>query len=70
MNDESIMNENIKQIQEDIEQLKAELAERKAALPAHSVKPHQIIVIEELEEEISMKEDVLKALESVDKGMQ
>lgn len=63
MDDETIMNENIQQIQEDIAGLKAELAERKAALPAHSVRPHQLMVIEDLEEEISMKQEVLDALE-------
>ena len=53
MDDETIMNENIKDLEEDISRLKDELAERKAALPAHSVKPHQLMVIEELEEDIS-----------------
>ena len=37
MNDETMMDDTLKQIQEDIEQLKSELAERKAALPAHSL---------------------------------
>ena len=32
--------------------LKEKLEDREAALPAHSVRPHQIMVIEELEEEI------------------
>jgi len=63
MNDETVMNENIKELQEDISHLKAELAERKAALPAHSVKPHQLILIEELEEGISMKLEILNALD-------
>jgi hypothetical protein len=64
MDEKAVMDENIKQIREDIEQLKVELAEREAALPAHSVRPHQLIAIEELEEEISMKQEVLKALEA------
>ena len=64
MDDETIMKENIQQIQEDIALLKAELAERKAALPAHSIRPNQLIVIEDLEEEISMKQEVLETLES------
>ena len=63
MDDDIIIKENIQQIREDINQLKAELAEREAALPAHSIRPHQLLVIEELEEEISMKEEVLRALE-------
>jgi hypothetical protein len=62
MDDVTLMNENINQLKEDISQLKAELEERKAALPAHSVQPHQLIKIEELEEDISMKEEVLNAL--------
>ena len=69
MDDNTIMDENIKQIQEDIDQLKAELADREAALPAHSVRPHQLITIEELEDEISMKEEVLKALETGDEDI-
>ncbi len=62
MDDKTVMNETIQELQEDIKQLKAELAEREAALPAHSVRPHQLIAIEDLEEEISMKEEVLNAL--------
>jgi hypothetical protein len=62
MNDETVMKENILELQEDIIQLKDELAERKAALPAHSVRPHQLMAIEDLEEEISMKKEVLDAL--------
>ncbi len=65
MHDEKfIINENIQKLQEDIRELKAELAEREAALPAHSVRPHQLMVIEELEEEIAMKQEVLKTLET------
>ena len=67
MDDETIMNENIKDLEEDISRLKDELAERKAALPAHSVKPHQLMVIEELEEDISIKQEILNALEAVGK---
>ncbi len=62
MDDKTVMNETIQELQEDIKQLKAELAEREAALPAHSVRPHQLMAIEDLEEEISMKEEVLNAL--------
>jgi hypothetical protein len=62
MDDETVLKESILELQEDITSLKAELDERKAALPAHSVKPHQLIAIEELEEEISMKQEVLDAL--------
>ena len=58
------MNTSIQQLQEDIRRLKAELAEREAALPMHSVRPHQLIAIEALEDEISRKKDALKALET------
>lgn len=44
--------------------LKAELQDREAALPAHSVRPHQIMIIEELEEEISRAEKELEDLSS------
>ncbi len=42
-----------------IETLKEKLRDREAALPAHSVRPHQIQVIEELEEEIAKLEGKL-----------
>jgi hypothetical protein len=62
MDDKTVMKETMEELQEDIKQLKAELAEREAALPAHSIRPDQLMAIEALEEEISMKEEVLKAL--------
>ena len=62
MNDENMV-DSIQQIKEDIIELQSELAERKAALPAHSVQPHQLMLIEDLEEEIAMKQEVLNALE-------
>jgi len=42
-----------------LEKLRADLKDRKAALPAHSVRPHQILAIEELEEEIDAVEKEL-----------
>ena len=41
---------------EEIRRLKARLREREAALPAHSVRPYQILEIEELEERIATLE--------------
>lgn len=68
MKGETTMNESvIKELEDDISRLRAELAEREAALPAHSLRPNQLIAIEELEEEISMKQEVLKALEKENK---
>ena len=44
------------QLAKELGQMKEELKERERALPPHSVRPHQLIAIEELEEEISLKE--------------
>jgi len=49
---------------EEIEELKARLRDREAALPAHSVRPHQVQEIEELEEEIARLEKMLGELTS------
>ena len=47
------MTEDKKQeLLEVIQELKEQLRDREAALPAHSVRPHQIQEIEELEERI------------------
>ncbi|MBW2063777.1 MAG: hypothetical protein JRJ03_02470 [Deltaproteobacteria bacterium] len=43
--------------------LKEELREREAALPAHSIRPHQILAIEELEEEIAEREKEIRCLD-------
>lgn len=60
-----LMDSKIEQLQEEIRRLKEEKADREAALPAHSIRPHQLLIIEELEEEISRKQEELKALEKV-----
>ena len=52
------------ELEENIKELKEELREREAALPAHSIRPHQLIAIEELEEEIAAKEEELDGLGS------
>ena len=44
---------------EEIQELKEKLRDREAALPAHSVRPHQIQEIEELEEKIAALEGKL-----------
>ncbi len=51
-------------LEKKIEDLKEELRERKAALPAHSVRPHQILAIEELEDQIEEVEKQIKRLGS------
>ena len=40
-------------LKERLQRLKAKLAERSASIPIHSIRPHQLIEIEELEEEIA-----------------
>jgi hypothetical protein len=69
MDDEITLNTNQQQLKEDIRRLKAELDEREAALPAHSVRPHQLMAIEALEDEISRKQDTLNALEAASRDM-
>lgn len=43
-----------------LDTLERELREREAALPAHSVKPHQIMAIESLEQEIGLVREKLR----------
>jgi len=50
-------------LQKKIEDMKEELREREAALPAHSVRPSQILAIEELEDQIEEVEKKIKRLE-------
>ncbi len=46
----------------EIEALKEELMDREKALPAHTIRPHQLLVIEELEEKIHRLEEILRTL--------
>jgi hypothetical protein len=55
----------IEQLNKEIQELKILLRDREAALPAHSVRPHQIQEIEELEERIAAAE---KELDELAKG--
>ena len=43
------------ELEKEIEALEAQLREREASLPAHSVRPEQLLAIEELETAISEK---------------
>ena len=56
------MDPEIDQLREEIKRLKLEKADREAALPAHSIRPHQLLVIEELEEQIERKQKEWEAL--------
>jgi hypothetical protein len=48
------------ELRDRLQRLQAELAERQASIPIHSVRPHQLIEIEELEEEIAELEKRLR----------
>ena len=56
------MDPRIQKLQEEICLLQQEKAEREAALPAHSIRPHQLLAIEDLEEKIAQKEEELRSL--------
>jgi hypothetical protein len=49
-------------LEKEITALEAELRERKDSLPAHSVRPHQMLAIEELEIAIEEKKKKLDEL--------
>ena len=46
-------------LEDKLRQMRAELEERKSSIPIHSIRPHQLIEIEELEEEIEELEKKL-----------
>jgi hypothetical protein len=56
------MDPEVIRIQEEILRLKEDKADREKALPAHSIRPNQLLVIEEMEEEISRLEEELRML--------
>jgi hypothetical protein len=56
------MDSRIARLKIEIERLKEDKADREKALPAHSIRPNQLLVIEELEEEIDRKEKELEGL--------
>ncbi len=51
------------QLANEIDRLKDELKQREEQLPAHSIRPHQILVVEELEEKIKRKQKQLRSVE-------
>ena len=55
------MNEE-EELERDIKELEERLKDRELALPAHSIRPSQLLLIEELEEEIKEKKRRLAAL--------
>lgn len=56
------MDLKIPRLKEEIQALKEEKEDREAALPAHSIRPHQLLAIEELEEAIGLKQKELDRL--------
>jgi len=46
-------------LKKEIEELEAQLKDREASLPAHSVRPEQMLAIEELETAIERKKKEL-----------
>lgn len=56
------MNSKLHRLREEIDRLRAQLADREAALPVHSVRPQQFMVIEALEDEIARKQQELHDL--------
>ena len=54
-----------KELEREIRELKKRLRDRELALPAHSIRPHQLLIIEALEEEIQEKQKRLAALRKV-----
>jgi hypothetical protein len=55
------MNEE-EELERDIKELEERLKDRELALPAHSIRPSQLLLIEELEEEIKEKKRRLATL--------
>ena len=55
------MNEE-QELEKEIRELEERLKDRELALPAHSIRPSQLLLIEELEEEIKEKKRRLEAL--------
>ena len=56
------MTDRVAEISAEIDRLKADLGEARAALPAHSVRPWQLQRVEDLEEEIEALVRELKSL--------
>jgi hypothetical protein len=52
----------VHELEKEIKELEERLRDRELALPAHSIRPSQLLFIEELEEEIKEKKRRLAAL--------
>jgi phosphoribosylanthranilate isomerase len=60
---EKAITEKKRNIEAKLQERREALKDREAALPAHSVRPHQLMAIEDLEEEIAGLESELKHLD-------
>lgn len=54
--------DKVEELEKEIKELEERLKDREAALPAHSVRPHQLLLIEELETAIEEKKKELEKL--------
>ncbi len=52
--------DKVEALEKEIKELEEKLRDREAALPAHSVRPHQLLLIEELETAIEEKKKELE----------
>jgi hypothetical protein len=60
----------VQQIQEKIQSLQIELEERKKALPRHTIRPHQLMAIEELEDQIRALEQQMASRSKAGSGIE
>jgi hypothetical protein len=56
------MTDKEEELKKQIKSLEEKLKDREEALPPHSVKPNQMLIIDELETEIEKKKDELAGL--------
>ena len=56
--------ETAENLMREMEGLKAELQEREKSLPAHTIRPHQLLAIEGLEDKIRVLDEKLKEIRS------
>jgi CII-binding regulator of phage lambda lysogenization HflD len=61
--DKNVLESRKNELVNEIGQLEKELKQREEQLPAHSVRPHQILSIEKLEEKLKQKKELLQAVE-------
>jgi hypothetical protein len=52
--------DRVDKLQAEIKELEETLKDREKALPAHSIRPHQLLIIEELEEALEKKKTLLQ----------